>query len=115
MGMLAGRVAIVTAGGGPGMGQAFCKALAGEGAAVVVADIDPARAEQVAGEIKAAGGQAIAVRTDVSRADEVARMVEQAVDAFGTVSILANHAGILPSGPIEAITEEIWDRALGVH
>jgi 3-oxoacyl-[acyl-carrier protein] reductase len=115
MGVLEGRVAIVTAGGGPGMGQAFCKALAGEGAAVVVADIDGARAEQVAGEIKASGGKAISVRTDVSKADDVARMVDQALDAFGTVSILANHAGILPSGPIEAITEEIWDRAIGIH
>jgi 3-oxoacyl-[acyl-carrier protein] reductase len=115
MGMLEGRVAIVTAGGGPGMGRAFCKALAAEGAAVAVADIDGGRAEQVAREIKAAGGAAIAVPADVSAAAEVERMVARTVEAFGTVSILANHAGILPGGPLEDLTEEKWDKAMGVH
>jgi 3-oxoacyl-[acyl-carrier protein] reductase len=115
MGVLDGKVAIVTAGGGPGMGAAISGALAKEGAAVVVADIDARRAEQVAGKIKATGGNALAIPTDVAKGDEVARMVERTVRAFGTVSILANHAGIIPSGPIEEITEEKWDRALGVH
>ncbi len=115
MGVLDGRVAIVTAGGGRGMGSAICHALANAGAAVVVADIDATRAEQVARDIGQAGGKAIAVPTDVAKADDVSRMVDQAVRTFGTVSILVNHAGIAPSGPIEAITEEKWDRALGVH
>jgi 3-oxoacyl-[acyl-carrier protein] reductase len=115
MGNLDGRVAIITAGGGPGMGQAISKAIAKEGVAVVIADIDAARADRVAREIKEAGGTALAIATDVSCAADVARMVEQTVGAFGTVSILANHAGIPPSGPIEKITEVMWDRALGVH
>jgi 3-oxoacyl-[acyl-carrier protein] reductase len=115
MGMLDGRVAIVTAGGGPGIGSAISGALAAEGAAVVIAEIDPERAAQAAGQIEAAGGRALSVPTDVSKGADVEQMVEQAVRAFGKVDILANHAGISPSGPIEGITEEMWDRALGVH
>lgn len=115
MGFLDGKVAIVTAGGGAGMGSAISKAFAKEGAAVVVADIAADRAEKVAREINGAGGKALAVLTDVSKASDVARMVETTIREFGTVSILANHAGILGSGPIEEITEEKWDRSLGVH
>jgi 3-oxoacyl-[acyl-carrier protein] reductase len=115
MGTLDGRVAIVTAGGGPGIGAAMCRALAQEGAAVVVADIDAARAEGVADEVKAAGGRALGVPTDVSNGDAVRAMVEATVTAFGRVDILANHAGVIPGGPIEEITEAMWDRAIGVH
>jgi 3-oxoacyl-[acyl-carrier protein] reductase len=115
MGVLDGRVAIVTAGGGPGMGQAICKTLAREGCAVVVADIDAGRAHAVASAIGAAGGRALAVEADVSEAEAVDRMTTRAVEAFGPVGILVNHAGVLPGGPIEAITEAVWDRAMGVH
>jgi 3-oxoacyl-[acyl-carrier protein] reductase len=115
MGVLDGRVAIVTAGGGPGMGQAFCKALAAEGAAVAVADIDETRAAQVAGQIASAGGKALALGVDVSDAAQVERMVERAADSLGAPNILVNHAGILPGGPLEEITEEAWDRSIGVH
>lgn len=115
MGFLDGRVAIVTAGGGMGMGSTISKAFASEGAAVVVADIAADRGEAVAAEIRDAGGKAIAVATDVAKADDVGRMVDTAVREFGTVSILVNHAGILGHGPLEELTEDQWDRSIGVH
>jgi 3-oxoacyl-[acyl-carrier protein] reductase len=115
MGVLDGRAAIVTAGGGPGMGRSICLALADEGAAVTVADVDLARAERVAAEIEAGGGRAIAVAADVSNAEAVEQMTAACVDAFGSVGVLVNHAGVWPGGPIEAITEEVWDRSIGVH
>ncbi|MBI3743036.1 MAG: SDR family NAD(P)-dependent oxidoreductase [Chloroflexi bacterium] len=110
------RVAIVTAGGGPGMGRAFSMALAREGAAVVIAEIDAERARKVEQEVVAAGGRALAVATDVSRKSDVERMVRQALERFGRVDILSNHAGISTAGRlIENIDEAHWDRALAVH
>jgi 3-oxoacyl-[acyl-carrier protein] reductase len=115
MGVLDGRVAIVTAGGGPGMGQAISKILASEGAAVVVPDISAESARRVADEINGSGGRALAVPTDVSKAAEVEAMVAAGVREFGPIGILINHAGILGAGPIETLTEDQWDRSLGVH
>ncbi len=112
---LEGRVAIVTAGGGPGMGSAFCRALAGEGAAIVAADMDEGRASGIAQEISNGGGRALAVQMDVSKKAEVTAAVERAVQAFGTVSIMVNHAGNTPGGVIEELTEEAWDRTIAVH
>jgi 3-oxoacyl-[acyl-carrier protein] reductase len=115
MGVLNGKVAIITAGRGPGMGQAISKLLAKEGASVVIADISLKYAEKTAAEIQQSGGAAIAVPTDVSKSDDVERMVETAVREFGKVSILINHAGAGVGAPIEQMTEEMWDRITGVH
>jgi 3-oxoacyl-[acyl-carrier protein] reductase len=115
MGLLDGKVAIVTAGAGAGMGSAISRTFAREGAAVVIADVAKDRAEALASEITRAGGRALAVPTDVSKTAEVARMVETAVREFGPVGILVNHAGILGSGPIEELTEDKWDRSIAVH
>ena len=115
MGILDGRVAIVTAGGGPGMGQAISKLLAQQGAYVVVADINPEYAEKTAMEIKRSGGTALVVPTDVSKQDAVERMVEATVKKFGKINILVNHAGAGRGAPIEEMTEEMWDFITGVH
>jgi 3-oxoacyl-[acyl-carrier protein] reductase len=115
VGTLDGKVALVTAGGGRGMGSAISRQFAAEGAAIVIADIDAESAERVAADIRARGGRALAVPTDVSNAGDVERMVARAVAEFGPVSVLANHAGIRTGGPIEEMTEAQWDRALGVH
>jgi 3-oxoacyl-[acyl-carrier protein] reductase len=115
MGVLSGKVAIVTAGGGPGMGRAISKLLAKEGAAVVVADINEAWADKTAAEIALAGGRALAVDCDVSKAAQVERMVASAVREFGQVDILANHAGAGLPARIEEMTEARWDAITGVH
>ena len=109
------KVAIVTAGGGPGIGRALARALAGEGAAVVIAELDPDRAASAAEEIRAAGGTALAIPTDVSRKEDVVGMVERTVAELGGVHILCNHAGASVGGPIEQLSEEVWDAHLGVH
>lgn len=112
---LQGRVAIVTAGGGPGMGSAISRALAREGAGVAVADLNPVLANKTADEIRASGGKAIAVPADASKKKHVLAMVERTVKEFGAISILINHAGISPGGPILDLTEEYWDKAIAVH
>ncbi|MEE2030854.1 MULTISPECIES: SDR family NAD(P)-dependent oxidoreductase [Rhodococcus] len=87
------KVAFVT-GGAQGFGAAFCRSLAAEGAAVVVADIDGTRAENTAEELKEAGFEALAVHCDVADEKTVARAVARATEAFGGIDILINNAGL---------------------
>ena len=112
---LAGRHALVT-GGGKGIGAAIARRLAEAGAAVMVADIDKAAAEQVAGEIGAAagpgGGRAIGVELDVTDSAAVEAVVGRAVAELGGLDILVNNAGIFPIFPVLAMPDEEWDRVL---
>ena len=119
MGKLDGRVAIVT-GGGNGIGTRYCKAIAGEGSAIVVAELDGQAAVRVADEICEDGGRAIAVQTDVSDSKSVANMVDQAIKEFGKVDILVNNAAVFATIPIsrvgiEDLTEEEWDLVYRVN
>ena len=109
---LAGKVALITGGGGA-RGGAQARLFAEEGAAVCVADLFPEKAEKVAGEIETAGGRAVAVRLDVQRSDEWTQAVERAEAAFGPLSILCNNAGATVRVGVDAQTEEMWNLILG--
>lgn len=112
---LSNRVAAVT-GAGRGIGRAISLALARDGAAVVVSDIDLSAARNVAREISDQGGQALAVEADVSDAESAQRLVAAAVDAWGRLDILVNNAGVFPSGKLVLdITEKEWDRVFAVN
>ena len=115
MSELTGKVAIVT-GGSAGIGRAAALALAAAGAAVVVADVDDERGEQVAADIEAQGGRARFVHVDVSDDQQVAAMVRVAVDAFGGLDIAFNNAGTegVPA-PTHECTPENWQRTLAVN
>jgi len=95
MGILDGKVAIVT-GAGKGIGRAESLALAKEGAAVALVDRNKEDAVSVAGEIKALAGRAFPIDCDVSQRDQVDRAVAAAVDAFGPIDILVNNAQAIP-------------------
>jgi rhamnulose-1-phosphate aldolase/alcohol dehydrogenase len=113
---LATRVALVT-GAASGIGRAVAERLAAEGACVVVADLDAAKAAQVAEEIGAGpiGGAlrstdvAVGVAADVSDEDAVARAVQEAVLAFGGVDLVVNNAGLSISKPLLETTVRDWD------
>lgn len=113
-GQLAGKVALVT-GAGSGMGAAAALALAAAGARVVAADLDKAAAQVTVRAIETAGGEALVVGGDVAASADVQRMIDAAVDRFGTVDILACIAGVLRTSAIEQITEAEWDLVLDVN
>ena len=103
---LAGKAAIVT-GASKGIGAAIAKALAAEGASVVVNYASSKDgAEKVVAAIVAAGGRGIAVQGDVSHEADVERLFDETQRAFGKIDVLVNNAGIYEFGPIEAVTPE---------
>jgi len=102
------KVAIVTGAGG-GIGQAYAEALAGEGAAVVVADINAQGAEQVASAISAAGGRAIGVTVDVSDPASATAMAERTVAEFGGIDFLVNNAAIFGGMKLDMLLTVDWD------
>jgi 3-oxoacyl-[acyl-carrier protein] reductase len=106
---LAGKSAVVT-GGASGIGLACARALAGEGATVVVADLDEQGAARAATEV--AGH---AVTADVSKPEHARRVVDEAVARFGTVDVLVACAGIFHSTPIDRLEPDEWDRIQSVN
>jgi NAD(P)-dependent dehydrogenase (short-subunit alcohol dehydrogenase family) len=115
-GRLAERVAVVTgAGASRGIGRAIALGMAREGARIVAADIDLARAEAAAAAIRAEGGSAVAVRVDVGVGAEVRGMVDAAIAAFGRLDIQVNNAGIAPIRPFLELDEPTWDRTFQVN
>ncbi|MDG0024780.1 glucose 1-dehydrogenase [Trinickia sp. Y13] len=105
MSKLTGKVAVVT-GASKGIGAAIAKALAAEGASVVVNYASSkAGADAVVSAITAAGGNAVAVGGDVSKAADAQGIVDAAIETYGRLDILVNNSGVYEFAPIEAITE----------
>ena len=113
MGMLDGKVAIVT-GAGRGIGRGHARLLAAEGARVVVNDLDT-DGDTVVGEIVDAGGVAATNHDDVASWAGAERLVHQAIDQYGRLDILVNNAGILRDAMSFNLTEEQWDAVIAVH
>ncbi|HET9877444.1 MAG TPA: SDR family oxidoreductase [Mycobacterium sp.] len=108
MGQFDGKVAIVTGSGG-GIGQAYATALAHEGAAVVVADINAEAAAGVAKQILADGGTAITVPVDVSDRDSTIAMADRAVAEFDGIDYLVNNAAIFGGMKLDTLLAVPWD------
>jgi NAD(P)-dependent dehydrogenase (short-subunit alcohol dehydrogenase family) len=113
---LADKVAIVTGGAG-GIGNAFSRGLAGEGARVVVADLDDAGAKELASELEGEGRDCLAWKLDVSREASTAEMAQATLARFGRIDILVNTAAVyvtLERKPFAEIDPSEWNRVLGV-
>jgi NAD(P)-dependent dehydrogenase (short-subunit alcohol dehydrogenase family) len=102
------KVAIVT-GAAQGIGEAYARALAGEGASVVVADLNEDSGNRVAKEIEATGGTAMFVRCDVSDAESATAMAEATVAAYGGIDLLVNNAAIYGDMQFDLLITVDWD------
>lgn len=123
MGLLDGKVAIIT-GAGNGIGRAHALLFAKEGASVVVNDVGGARdgtgsdvsaADAVVKEIELAGGKAVSSHDSVATGEGAIAIVKRGVDAFGKVDILVNNAGILRDKTFLKMDEAMWDAVVAVH
>ncbi|MFZ4585882.1 MAG: SDR family NAD(P)-dependent oxidoreductase [Acidimicrobiia bacterium] len=123
MGLLDGRVAVIT-GSGRGIGREFALCMAKEGAKIVVNDLgssvggegaDEGPAHDVVREIEALGGEAVANGDSVSDFDGAKRIIDTAVERFGKIDILVNNAGITRDKTLLKMDEEDFDLVVGVH
>lgn len=115
MSKLKDKVAIVT-GASKGIGAGIAKALAADGASVVVNYASSKEgAEKVVAEIKAAGGKAIAVGADVSKETDAAKLVAAAIDAFGRLDVVVNNSGVYEFASVENTTEVLFRRMFDIN
>jgi len=115
MSRLKGKVAVVT-GSSKGIGAAIARALAAEGASVVVNYASSkSGADTVVAAITAAGGKAVAVSGDVSKAAEAQGIIDAAIKNYGRLDILVNNSGVYEFAPIEAVTEDQFHRIFNIN
>ncbi len=112
--MFENQVVVIT-GAGRGIGAAAARLFAQHGARVVVNDLDTEPAQAVVDEIEAAGGTALAVAGDVTDPAFPDRLMQAAVDAYGTINVLVNNAGFTWDGMLHKMSDEQWQRILDVH
>jgi 3-oxoacyl-[acyl-carrier protein] reductase len=113
--VLAGKVAVVT-GASKGIGAATAKALAAQGAAVIVNYASSkAGADAVVDEITKGGGKAVAIKGDVSKGEDAQRLIDAAVKHFGRLDILVNNSGIYRLAPLTDLTEEEFHNHFNVN
>jgi len=114
--LLAGRVAVVTGGGG-GIGAATAQLFAEHGARVIIADIDSERAQQTADEITTTGGSAVDFVTDVRDADQVAGLARSVLERYGRVDVLVNNVGhwLRHPGDFVDTDPQLWDELYRIN
>jgi len=108
------KVALVT-GGGRGIGKAIVLELAGQGADIVVSDIDDSAAQETASLVQGMNRRSLAKKADVSRDQDVDALVQSSIEAFGRIDILVNNAGITRDNLLMRMSEQEWDLVQAVN
>jgi 3-oxoacyl-[acyl-carrier protein] reductase len=111
---LGGRVAIIT-GGTRGIGRAIVRALAAEGAQIVLTGRDGGRVEEAVREVEAGGFPALGVVADIGRGEDVQRLVRASQERFGRIDVLVNNAGMTRDGLLIRMKDADWDEVLSVN
>jgi 3-oxoacyl-[acyl-carrier protein] reductase len=111
---LAGRTAIIT-GGARGIGRATAHRFAGEGAAVMLADVEATAGREAVSSIEDAGGTAAFTKTDVTDRDQAEALAEATVERFGGIDVLVNNAGITRDATLKKMTEDDFDAVVDVN
>jgi 3-oxoacyl-[acyl-carrier protein] reductase len=111
---LAGRIAVVT-GGTRGIGLAIARALAEDGASVVVSGRDAARLESAVAELEGLGAAAVAVAADQSKREDCDRLVDAAKERFGRIDVLVNNAGITRDQLLVRMKDDEWDQVMDTN
>ena len=114
MGLLDGRAAVVT-GAAQGIGAEISRVLAGQGASVVIADMNVTAAEETAAKLASAGGTASAVRADVTDPDEIAAAIKACTDRYGSLDVMVNNAGITRDATMRKMTLADFSAVIDVH
>lgn len=115
MGKLNGKVAVVT-GAASGMGQQIAILFAKEGAKVVVADLNLEAGQKTVELVEKEHGTGLAVVANVTKQEDIENMINQAIEAFGTLDILVNNAGIMDNFvPAGELTDELWDKVFAIN
>ncbi|HWN15638.1 MAG TPA: SDR family NAD(P)-dependent oxidoreductase, partial [Candidatus Dormibacteraeota bacterium] len=109
MASVTGRTVLIT-GAARGIGAACARRLAGDGAKLVLVDVDGPGVEKLAAEL----GQ-VAVRADVTKPDDIARLVDEPYKRWGRLDVLFNNAGVIRVQPMLDVTEAEWDRVMDVN
>ena len=113
---LNGRTAVVTGAAAPrGIGRATALRLSEEGVRLVLNDVNAAELNAFVAELRSRGGEAVAVAGDIAEAATAGKLVDAALATYGRLDILVNNAGITESVSIFDLTEEQWDRMLGIN
>ncbi|KIL41480.1 short-chain dehydrogenase [Gordoniibacillus kamchatkensis] len=108
------KITLIT-GSGSGIGQSSALRFAGEGATVIVNDLDAAKGAETVEAIRAAGGKAVFLQADVTNPDSVQAMVREALAQFGRIDVLFNNAGISGVGAIHEVEPDAWDKVMSVN
>ena len=111
---LTGKHVMIT-GAARGMGAAIAEHYAAQGAKICVADVNLAGCQEVVARIKVSGGQAIAAKVDVTKRDQVKAAVEATAEAFGSINIMLNNAGVNTPLMFLDITEENWHQIMDIN
>ena len=114
MGLLEGKVALVT-GGTSGIGRASAVLFAKEGAKVALTGRRAAEGEAVVAEIVASGGEAIFIQADLSQTDTIPGVVAEVVARYGRLDAAFNNAGVSGGGPLDTLTEGVWDKVVDTN
>lgn len=109
--MITGRTAVVT-GGAQGIGLAIATMFSEHGAKIVIGDLDEAKAKDAAASL---GENAHGIRCDVTSSEDVQHLLDEAVEAFGSIDIMVNNAGITRDATMRKMTEEQFDQVIDVH